>query len=141
MRTTRIDGGVTAPAGFRASGLHCGIKKNGKPDLALIVSDAPSTSAAGLFTTNLAKAAPALIMNNGLMQTLAFYQDKNKPQHQALARHLRRWLSVRTGGPDHDVGFEPAMKAMLGFGPDQYRHATDEALLILRWIRQFAAAL
>jgi glutamate N-acetyltransferase/amino-acid N-acetyltransferase len=66
MRTTRIDGGVTAPAGFRASGLHCGIKKNGKPDLALIVSDAPSTSAAGLFTTNLAKAAPVLVSQQHL---------------------------------------------------------------------------
>ncbi len=34
-----IDGGVTAPSGFRASGLHCGIKASGKPDLSLIVSD------------------------------------------------------------------------------------------------------
>ena len=52
-----IDGGVTAPSGFRASGLHCGIKASGKPDLSLIVSDTPA-SAAGLFTLNLAKAAP-----------------------------------------------------------------------------------
>jgi len=96
---------------------------------------------AGAEYRNLAKAAPALIMNNGLMQTLAFYQDKNKPQHQALARQLRRWLSVRNSGPDRDVGFEPVMKAMLEFAPAQYRQATDEALLILRWIRQFAAAL
>ena len=53
----RIDGGVTAPAGFRAAGLHCGIKASGKPDLSLIVSDTVA-SAAGVFTTNLAKAAP-----------------------------------------------------------------------------------
>jgi glutamate N-acetyltransferase / amino-acid N-acetyltransferase len=53
----RIDGGVTAPSGFRASGLHCGIKASGKPDLSLIVSDSPAT-AAGVFTVNLAKAAP-----------------------------------------------------------------------------------
>jgi glutamate N-acetyltransferase/amino-acid N-acetyltransferase len=57
---------VTAPAGFRASGLHCGIKKNGKPDLALIVSDAPSTAASGLFTTNRAKAAPILVSQQHL---------------------------------------------------------------------------
>ena len=36
-----VDGGVTAPAGFRASGLHCGIKASGKPDLSLVVSDMP----------------------------------------------------------------------------------------------------
>lgn len=61
-----MSSGVTAPRGFRASGLHCGIKKTGKPDLALIVSDAPSTSAAGLFTTNLAKAAPVLVSEEHL---------------------------------------------------------------------------
>ncbi len=97
--------------------------------------------AAGEKYRNLAKAAPAMIMNNGLMQTLAFLNSKNERHHQELGGHLRRWLSVRTGGPDRDVGFEPAMKAMLDFDPDNYRQATDEALLILRWIRQFAAAL
>jgi glutamate N-acetyltransferase/amino-acid N-acetyltransferase len=60
-----IDGGVTAPAGFRASGLHCGIKANGKPDLSLIVSDSPA-SAAGVFTVNLAKAAPLYLCQDHL---------------------------------------------------------------------------
>jgi len=97
--------------------------------------------AAGEKYRNLAKGAPALIMNNGLMQTLAFLNSKNERHHQALAEHIRRWLSVKGGGPDHDVGFEAGMRAMLDFPPDQYRQATDETLLILRWIRQFAAAL
>jgi glutamate N-acetyltransferase/amino-acid N-acetyltransferase len=61
MRIERVNGGVTAPRGFRAAGLHCGIKKNGRPDLSLVVSDAPSTQAAGLFTTNLAQAAPVVV--------------------------------------------------------------------------------
>ena len=60
-----ISGGVTAPAGFRASGLHCGIKASGKPDLALLVSDAAAT-AAGIFTLNLAKAAPLLVCEEHL---------------------------------------------------------------------------
>lgn len=90
---------------------------------------------------NLAKAAPALIMNNGLMQTLAFYQDKGKPQHIALAGHLRRWIMKRPGGNGQDPGFQPMMEVLLRAQPDQYRRATDEALLILRWIRQFAATL
>lgn len=58
-------GGVTAPAGFRATGLHCGIKASGKPDLSLIVSDMPAT-AAGLFTINLAKAAPVYLSQDHL---------------------------------------------------------------------------
>ncbi len=53
----QIPGGVTAPRGFSASGVPAGLKKDGKPDLALIYSEAPA-SAAGVYTTNLVKAAP-----------------------------------------------------------------------------------
>ncbi len=52
-----IDGSVTAPRGFRAAGVRCGVKSQGK-DLALIVSDVPAT-VAGMFTTNRA-AAPCV---------------------------------------------------------------------------------
>lgn len=45
--------------GFQASGIHCGLKKDGALDMALFVSDRPC-SAAGVFTTNLIKAAPVL---------------------------------------------------------------------------------
>lgn len=90
---------------------------------------------------NLAKAAPALIMNNGLMQTLAFYQDKDKTHHKMLAEHLRRWVFLRGGGNGQDPGFQTLMEILLRAGPAEYRRATDETLLILRWIRQFAAAL
>ena len=56
----KIEGGVTAPAGFRAAGVACGIKANGNLDLSLLVSDHPA-SAAGVFTTNLAQAAPVVL--------------------------------------------------------------------------------
>jgi glutamate N-acetyltransferase/amino-acid N-acetyltransferase len=59
-----VDGGVTAPSGFRASGVHCGIKRS-KPDLSLIVSDGPAT-AAGVFTINLAKAPPIYLCQDHL---------------------------------------------------------------------------
>jgi len=48
------------PAGFRFSGLASGIKKSGKLDLALIVSDVPS-QCAGVFTQNKVVAAPLLV--------------------------------------------------------------------------------
>lgn len=60
LAVTRIDGSVSAPAGFRAAGVACGIKKNGNLDLALIVSDMPAAAAA-VFTTNRAQAAPVLV--------------------------------------------------------------------------------
>lgn len=49
-----IDGGVTAPEGYFAAGVACGIKKGGKKDLALICSE-DSAAAAGVFTTNKVK--------------------------------------------------------------------------------------
>jgi glutamate N-acetyltransferase/amino-acid N-acetyltransferase len=52
--------GVTAPQGFRASGLHCGIKKPGILDLALVVSDR-SGPIAGVFTKNQVVAAPVVL--------------------------------------------------------------------------------
>jgi len=58
-RVQQVDGGVTAPKGFRAAGVHCGIK-SAKPDLALLVSDTLAT-AAGMFTTNAVRAAPVLV--------------------------------------------------------------------------------
>jgi glutamate N-acetyltransferase/amino-acid N-acetyltransferase len=54
-----VSSGVTAAKGFRASAVEAGIKA-GRTDLALLVSDRPCV-AAGVFTTNLAKAAPVLV--------------------------------------------------------------------------------
>ncbi|MBI3315930.1 MAG: bifunctional ornithine acetyltransferase/N-acetylglutamate synthase, partial [Candidatus Omnitrophica bacterium] len=55
-----IHGGVTAPLGFKANGIYCGIKKSKKRDLSLIVSDRPC-DAAGVFTTNKVQASCVVI--------------------------------------------------------------------------------
>ena len=57
MAITKINGGVTAPKGFMASGLNAGIKNQTKKDMAMVFSSTPC-AAAGVFTTNLVKAAP-----------------------------------------------------------------------------------
>lgn len=59
--------GVTAPLGFRAAGVHCGIKKAGILDLALVVSDV-SGPIAGVFTKNLVAAAPVMLDRQHLKQ-------------------------------------------------------------------------
>lgn len=51
-----IEGGVTAPKGFRAAGITAGLKPSGAPDLALIVSDCDAI-AAGVFTISQVRAA------------------------------------------------------------------------------------
>ena len=57
MAITKINGGVTVPKGFLASGLNAGIKNQTKKDMAMVFSSTPC-AAAGVFTTNLVKAAP-----------------------------------------------------------------------------------
>lgn len=57
MAITKINGGITAPKGFLASGLNAGIKNQTKKDMAMVFCSTPC-AAAGVFTTNLVKAAP-----------------------------------------------------------------------------------
>lgn len=68
-----IHGGVTAPIGFRASGLYCGIKKSKKKDLALIYSE-KICDAAGTFTTNKVQASCVVVnkdhLKNGKAQAV-----------------------------------------------------------------------
>jgi glutamate N-acetyltransferase/amino-acid N-acetyltransferase len=65
---------VTAPAGFRASGVAAGLKAGGALDLALVVNDGPDATAAGVFTTNRVKAAPVLwsqqVVRGGLVRAV-----------------------------------------------------------------------
>jgi len=49
---------VTAPRGFRASGVTAGLKTSGRPDVALVVNDGPDHHAAAVFTGNRVEAAP-----------------------------------------------------------------------------------
>ncbi|MBQ7857408.1 MAG: bifunctional glutamate N-acetyltransferase/amino-acid acetyltransferase ArgJ [Oscillospiraceae bacterium] len=66
MNMKIIPGGVCAAKGFKANGVHCGIRKNhSKKDLALIVSEVPA-SAAAVYTTNLVKGAPLLVTKRNI---------------------------------------------------------------------------
>ena len=61
-----ISGGVCAAKGFKANGIHCGIRKNRtKRDLSLILSEVPATAAA-VYTTNLVKGAPLVVTKKHL---------------------------------------------------------------------------
>jgi glutamate N-acetyltransferase/amino-acid N-acetyltransferase len=59
--------GITAPGGFVAGGVHCGIKTGGIPDLALVATaDGQPVPAAAVFTANLATAAPVQVTRRHL---------------------------------------------------------------------------
>jgi glutamate N-acetyltransferase/amino-acid N-acetyltransferase len=59
------DGSVTTPRGFRAGGLHCGLKKTGRNDLGAIFSEVPA-NAAGVYTTNAFQAAPLQVTRESI---------------------------------------------------------------------------
>ena len=65
-----VNGGITAPLGFSAAGVHAGIKKSGAPDMALVVSD-PAAAVAGVFTTNRIQGATVRLCRERLGNKLA----------------------------------------------------------------------
>jgi glutamate N-acetyltransferase/amino-acid N-acetyltransferase len=92
--------GVTAPAGFRATGIAAGIKASGALDLALVFNEGPDYAAAGVFTRNKVKAAPVLW------------------SQQVLSTGRLRAVILNSGGANACTG-------PLGF---QDTHATAEAV-------------
>jgi len=101
--------GVTAPAGFRATGIAAGIKASGKPDLALVFNEGPDYAAAAVLTRNKVKAAPvlwtqqvmttrrlrAVILNSGGANACtgpAGFQDTHQTA-EAVAAALSDWGS------------------------------------------------
>ena len=91
---------------------------------------------------NIAKGLPALIMNSGLMQVLAFCHEKGG-NNETVARHLRVWLRGRFAACFQNVQnaqFEPFMQALMQASPGDYQAITAEAFAWLRWMRQMAAA-
>ncbi len=143
-----IEGGVTAAKGFKAAGMHAGIRMNKtKKDLGLIVSDVPC-SAAGLFTRNKVKAAPvlvnietiksgscrAIIANSGIANACAPHDMENALKMQKVTADV---LGLDTGevliGSTGVIGVDlnvdiieaalPELKAKLAYGPE----ASDDA--------------
>ncbi len=63
---------VTKAKGFSASGMSCGIKESGDPDLSIVVATDGPVAAAGVFTTNLATAAPVQLSRRHLAATSGY---------------------------------------------------------------------
>jgi CRISPR-associated protein Cmr5 len=92
----------------------------------------------------LAKGLPALIMNSGLMQVMAFLEEKgskDKQRHcRELGQHLRLWLVKRFPSQCKSAEFRPFMEALMQAKPQVFQDITTEAFAWLRWSRQMAAA-
>ena len=111
-----ITGGVTAPKGFKAAGIHCGVKDNfttpvpDKKDLAMVLSDVPC-AAAGTYTRNVVKADPVIltkeyladhkaqgiILDSGNANACAPKGMENAKRMAAAAAAVRcpRWMGLK----------------------------------------------
>ena len=85
---------------------------------------------------NIAKGLPALIMNSGLMQTLAFLEQKGG-SCKKVTKDLREWLHKTQLTP---TNFEELMEYLFRADSRQYQAVTAEAFAWLKWLRQLAPA-
>ncbi len=136
----QIPGGITAPAGFRAAGVACGIKASGGRDLALISADR-AVSAAAVFTTNLAQAAPVLVSRE--------YLARSRGRAAAIVANSG-CANACTGedGLAHARAMAERTAAILGCDPSQVLVASTgvigvklEMAKVARGIDQAAAAM
>ncbi|GIP35622.1 bifunctional glutamate N-acetyltransferase/amino-acid acetyltransferase ArgJ [Paenibacillus sp. J2TS4] len=106
------EGGITTPAGFRAGGLHCGLKKMSRYDLGAIVCEVPAAAAA-VYTLNAFQAAPlkvtkeslaaggklqAVVVNSGNANACTGLQGEED------ARSMRAAAAQAFGVEEHHVG-------------------------------------
>jgi glutamate N-acetyltransferase/amino-acid N-acetyltransferase len=105
-----MKGGITAPKGFLAAGIHSGIKKTSQLDLALIVSEKPGPIA-GVFTSNALPAAPVILdrlhLKKGIGQALIVNSGNANaftgPEGLAHAREMGRRVADQLKIPLHHV--------------------------------------
>ncbi len=88
----------------------------------------------------LAKGAPALVMANGLMQALAYWQARGKEAGKALVGILAGWL-LKSERPETHKGFKELMEKLHRASSSEFARDTREAIELLRWVKQFASAL
>lgn len=92
----------------------------------------------------LAKGVPALIMNSGLIQVLAFLHEKGQKDktahHGALGRHVQNWLAQRFPQALPGADFDTVMTSLMATDPQTFQDITAEAMAWLRWLRQIAPA-
>ncbi|MCL2068835.1 MAG: bifunctional ornithine acetyltransferase/N-acetylglutamate synthase, partial [Oscillospiraceae bacterium] len=106
----QISGGVCAPQGFRAAGIHCGIAKSfDKKDLALIASDIKCIASA-VYTRNIVKAAPLLVtranIQNGFAQAIICNSGNANactPDGEKIARKMCELCAGALDIPPEDV--------------------------------------
>lgn len=91
---------------------------------------------------SLAKGAPALIMDNSLMASLAFWQAKSQAKNDAgklLVYAILKWLKERK--IVQSLNFTEAMQNLYEKKAADYMYATKETLDYLKWLRNLVPTI
>jgi len=118
---------VTSPGGFRAAGVHAGLKPSGRPDVALVVNDGPDCPAAAVFTTNRCVAHPVLWSRQALcdgvaravLLTSGGANCFTGPDGFALTHETAEAVAVQLGAGAIDV--QVCATGLIGVLPDRGR--------------------
>ena len=145
-----IKGGVCAPKGFKANGIHCGIRKNkSKLDLSLIYSEVRANTAA-VYTTNLVKGAPitvtkrhiedgyarAIVCNSGNANTcnadgIEKAEEMSEITAAALGIPSDDVVVASTGVIGQPIDMEPIRNGMSALAAGLGDHSAEAALGIM----------
>ena len=86
---------------------------------------------------NMAKSAPALIMQSGLIPTLTYIMSrKSNPEKVALGKDILRWLKETNYVKSLDI--QKAFGELFELNSDRYIDATQETFELLTWLRQLS---
>jgi glutamate N-acetyltransferase/amino-acid N-acetyltransferase len=109
--------GALLPMGFRAAGIACGVKGDGKPDLALVVSDIPGTTSAARFSRSGAQSAPVLLTRerSNLGALRAVVANSGNANAATGERGLSDAAAMRAAAADV-AGVEPELVAVASTG-------------------------
>jgi CRISPR-associated protein Cmr5 len=81
------------------------------------------------------KGAPAQVMDNGLLQSLAFFHSRGEAEYTFVAQHLHSWLKERDL-----VGGDDSLRALAELDSASYRRCSEEAIAWLNWAKRLAQA-
>lgn len=81
---------------------------------------------------------PAMILQNGLGQSLAFLLAKGKNEHIAAFDMISAWLKKQK--VITDCSHNHAMAELSAISQENYLHGQEEALKVLEWIKRYANA-
>jgi CRISPR-associated protein Cmr5 len=83
--------------------------------------------------------APALIMQNGLLQAVAYFWNKDDKENREVARHLMEWLAQRKLAKNGEL--TTFLPSLMDADASTYMRATEEAIALLKWLKHFGRSL